>query len=128
MKENTKKRNLFSTILICMLVIVSFGFWQRDNNVNENNAHLQNENIKISPTQLSTAADASEITTPTDYTLLLKNDVLNFYLNSEKETLLLEAIPINTELFPPEDIKELSKGITVKTLEECVNIIEDFTS
>lgn len=129
MKENIKSRNLLITALLCLLVIVCFTFLRKGNSENkENQPFPKNESMEIYHTQIGAEADYPEISTPVNYTICLKNEVLNFYLNSQTETLLLEAIPINIELFPHEDIKALSSGITVNTLEEGVNIIEDFTS
>ena len=129
MKENIKNRNLLVTALFCLLVIVCFTFFRKDNSkTQEEPPFPQNESVEIYRSQISTEADASEITIPVNYTVSLKDNVLNFYLNSHKETLLLESIPINVKLFPDEDIKSLLKGITVNSLEEGINIIEDFTS
>ena len=129
MNENIKSRNLLITALFCLLVIVCFTFFRKDNSKNKEEAPFpQNESVEIYRAQISTEADASEITIPVNYTISLKDNNLNFYLNSHKETLLLESIPINVELFPDEDIKSLSKGLTVNSLEEGINIIEDFTS
>lgn len=130
MKENTGKINILITSLICVLVILCFTFLRIDTSdkQKEETPSEGNKSVEIYRPQLTEQKTENEISKPLSYTVKLENNTLNFYMNSEKDTVLLESAPINTQLFPEEDIKSLSESITVTTLEEGISLIEDFTS
>lgn len=129
MRENSKYLNILITSLICLIVILCFAFLRIDTSKDrEDLSEAENRSVEIYRPQPTEQEEAPPVTTPVNYTLKLENGVLNFYLNSEKETVLLESLSINASLFPKDDISALSESITVNTLEEGISIIEDFTS
>lgn len=127
MKENSKHINVLVCAAVCLLVIVCAVFLRRnDYGVEENHTSSADKLPNIRSTAHETVEDS--FTEPLSYTLRLEADTLSFYLNSESGTILLETAPINSKIFPKNDIDALCAGVTVSTLEEGIGIIEDFTS
>ncbi len=128
MKENSRNINILITSLICLLVIVCATFLRINPEREEDTPpREEGKTMEIYRPQL-TEQEGKEITKALNYTICLEEGVLNFYLNSEKEKVLLESTPINIEIYPGDDIKSLAESITVETLEEGISLIEDFTS
>lgn len=123
MKE--KNRNLLVTSLICLLVIVCFTFLRIDTSPDRRDIK-KDENTKTP--DIKRVSEDSEVIVPTNYTVILENGKLNFYMIIDKEQVILESVEISENLFPKEDIKTLKRGVLVETLEEGIGIIEDFTS
>lgn len=129
MKNNFKHINSLIIILTVLTIAVGLAVFKiRLSQNTPPSPSANNNSVEIYHPQSVGEEKPSETIIPTDYTLELKNGILYFYLNSESDRVLLEASPINVTLFPTDDIKALSKSITVKTLEEGISIIEDFTS
>lgn len=129
MKENSKHINVLVISLVCLLGVMCFAFLRGGSKEKrEDMSGEEGRSVEIYRPQITEQKETPAVIKPVDYTLKLENGVLNFYLNSEKDTVLLESSPINTSLYPEDDIAALTESITVKTLEEGISIIEDFTS
>ena len=62
------------------------------------------------------------------YLLKNENEILTLYeINGNKKN-VVKTVSINSQIFPPEDIKKLSAGIKLSTIEEGFNLIADFSS
>ncbi len=123
MKE--KNRNLLVTALICLLVIVSFTFLRIDTSPQRK---TKTEEEKLPTPDIKRVSEEGDVIVPESYTVILKDDSLKFYMIIDNEQVILESVKISEKLFPEEDIKALKDGVFVKTLEEGIGIIEDFTS
>jgi len=129
MKGLSKNTNIIIISLAICLFLGGFLFFLRTGSLKEkNNTQTQQENSGIFNPKIMEEQNPGSITEPISYTLRLENGFLNFYLNSGKDSILIDSSPINISLYPEADIKALSQSITVNTLEEGINIIEDFTS
>lgn len=62
------------------------------------------------------------------YTLILKNSNLMLYKHYMGETELLYMKSILQDIFPKDDIKELTEGITFDKLEDAQSLLENFVS
>lgn len=123
MKYKNVRINILISILIFILIAVSFVFLRPVKKSNTpNNGSVEIYKPQITETKAAESADARS------YTIKLENNMLNFYSNTGSGHRLIESAPINTEIYPSEDIKELSASITVDTLEEGIAIFEDFTT
>ena len=129
MKIISKNANIIIISLsICLFFMTFFAFYRINSLKKYNNTTTQQDNSQIYNPQITEEHQTPVITKPISYTLKLENGFLNFYLNSGTETILIDSATINSSLYPENDIKALSQSITVTTLEEGINIIEDFTS
>ena len=129
MKGLLKNTNIIIISLALCLFFIFFSVFYRINSLkNKNNTRLKQDNSQIYNPQITEENPPPVITKPLNYTLKLENGYLNFYLNSGTETILIDSSAINVSLYPENDIRVLSESITVDTLEEGINIIEDFTS
>lgn len=62
------------------------------------------------------------------YLLKNENEILTLYEINGNEKNVVKTVSINSQFFPPEDIKKLSTGIKLSTIEEGFNLIADFSS
>lgn len=116
-----KRRGLFTTTIVCLFIILCFGFLRNPGEVTPPEKDNP-ENYR--PKAVASTAHAS----PATYTIRLEDEKLNLYLNSDGETIFMEYFEIDESLYPSADISELKEGITLTGIERCVGIIEDFTS
>lgn len=123
MKEKKFQINILISILIFILLAVAIIFLHP---VKKSNTKADSS-VEIYKPQITETKDSSS-STSRSYTVKLENNMLNFYSNTPDGRHLIESSPINTELYPIEDIRELSASITVDTLEEGIGIFEDFTT
>ncbi len=123
MKE--KNRNLLVTSLICLLVIVCFTFLRIDTSPDRRD--IKKDENTHTP-DVKRVSEDSEVIVPTNYTVILEEGKLNFYMIIDDTQVILESVEISENLFPKEDVKTLKSGVLVETLEEGIGIIEDFTS
>ena len=62
------------------------------------------------------------------YTLQSEGDMLHLYEINGEHRKAVKSLPINPEMFPFEDRELLKSGIKANTLEEGIEIIENFIS
>ncbi len=123
MEEKNTEINIIISILIFILIAVSVVFLLPGKKSNTK----AGSSVEIYKPQI-TESQAADSPDARSYTVKLENNMLNFYLNAPDGRHLIESSPINTEIYPAEDIRELSASITVNTLEEGIGIFEDFTT
>lgn len=70
----------------------------------------------------------SEDTEPVSYVMRLSGETLTLYEISGEEEIPLTAVNIDPLYYPPDDIKELNKGIVAYSKEEAFGRLENFTN
>lgn len=62
------------------------------------------------------------------YHVILENDEIKLYSDSGIDTKLISSEKISTASFPKQDIELLKNGITVPTLDDAAELLENFLS
>ena len=127
MKTIPKTINIIFIVFICTIFLF-FSIFLKNLISDRKIPDSQGNTTKIYNPQITTEKLPLPVVTPKNYTIKLEDNFLNFYLNSDTETILLDSVQIDSSLYPANDISSLSKSITVTTLEEGISLIEDFTS
>lgn len=108
--------------LIGFLISISFS---SKNNVTHTKTHSNNE--KPQSVILNEETISSTPILPC-YLLKNENEILTLYEINGNEKNVVKTVSINSQFFPPEDIKKLSNGIELSSIEEGFNLIADFSS
>ena len=127
MKTIPKTINIIFIVFICTIFLF-FSIFLKNLISDRKIPDSQGNTTKIYNPQITTEKLPLPVVTPKNYTIKLEDNFLNFYLNSDTETILLDSVQIDSSLYPANDISALSESINVTTLEEGISLIEDFTS
>ena len=127
MKTIPKTINIIFIVFICTIFLF-FSIFLKNLISDRKIPDSQGKTTKIYNPQITTEKLPLPVVTPKNYTIKLEDNFLNFYLNSDTETILLDSVQIDSSLYPANDISALSESINVTTLEEGISLIEDFTS
>ena len=125
-----KKAYFKYTAIIASFALVGFlaGFFisaasTKKNNLPQKTVH-ENNNTLIKTTETEPEPE----TILPCYLLKNEDETLTLYEIYGDEKNVVKAVSINSQFFPSEDIKKLSDGIELSSLEEGFNIIADFSS
>lgn len=129
------KKNLILPLCIVSGILVAYGAYistEREYKKEINNSSIeQNESVEIySPiiTEAPEAAESGEIDQAVYYIVQSNEKLLILYEidgTSKKE---INKFDVNPEMFPAEDRELLKSGIKANTLEEGIQIAENFIS
>lgn len=129
------KKILILPICIISGILVAYGAYistEREYKKESSNSAVgQNKSVEIyNPviTDAPEASEAPEYTQPIYYIVQSNGKLLILYEVDGDTKKEINSFDVNSEMFPPEDRELLKKGIKANTMEEGIEIIENFIS
>ena len=132
MKQKVLIISMTVTVVAGIISIASTYFMNRPDYSQQKHIQESNENtVEIYRPMVTTEPEIIEDEPEAViiyYTLQSEGDVLHLYEINGESRRAIKSLPINPEMFPQEDRELLKSGIKADTLEEGIEIIENFVS